>query len=206
MSDLLELHVRLERDEETDGVPTDRRIMAAFAELHRDGIGYPTRRSKSPSWPTANRTRSPPSPSRWAPRGRSTATATRVCVRRCSRGTRTNVGDGGGGTRLDRLWNCGGSAGRFSRRKEGRDERLCPNGVRVRKRVSSARWARSAAMDQDGEVYMPIEAVLSPQCGHAGGLCAVLGRRTRGIPRRAPVCPGVVACVGIPGVRAGASM
>lgn len=41
MSDLLELYVRLERDEETDGVPTDRRIMAAFAELHRDGIGYP---------------------------------------------------------------------------------------------------------------------------------------------------------------------
>lgn len=41
MSDLLELYVALERDEETEGVPTDRRIMAAFAELHRDGIGYP---------------------------------------------------------------------------------------------------------------------------------------------------------------------
>jgi len=41
MPDLLELYVRLERDEETEGVPTNRRIMAAFAELHRDGIGYP---------------------------------------------------------------------------------------------------------------------------------------------------------------------
>jgi len=34
-------------------------------------------------------------------------------------------------------------------------------------------WARSAAMDQDGEVYMPIEAVLSPNAATRAALCAV---------------------------------
>ena len=41
MSDLLDLYVRLERDEETHGIPTDRRILSAIREMAREGVPHP---------------------------------------------------------------------------------------------------------------------------------------------------------------------
>ena len=41
MSDLLDLYVALERDEETRGIPTDRRILSAIREMAREGVPHP---------------------------------------------------------------------------------------------------------------------------------------------------------------------
>ena len=41
MSDLLDLYVRLERDEETRGIPTDRRILSAIRDMAREGVPHP---------------------------------------------------------------------------------------------------------------------------------------------------------------------
>ena len=41
MSDLLDLYIRLERDEETNGVPTDQRILSAIRDMAREGVPHP---------------------------------------------------------------------------------------------------------------------------------------------------------------------
>ena len=204
MSDLLELYVRLERDE-TDGVPTDRRIMAAFAELH-------PRRHRLPHTPIQIAIVADCEPDESPPRR---VDGLRVAARRrrlpacASGGVRVGHGRTSATAEAGRgSIGCGTAA---VPPDVSRGERRGVMGVSLkwcagRRGVSSARLAGPPRWIRTARVYMPIEAVLSPNAATRAALWrfgTAYPWHTTASTRLPPVS---WLASEYPGVRAGASM